>query len=163
MHESLQALQIEEEIAHAPKRPPKISTQQCAQHEQVEQIVEVPVPMMEEEVVHAPKIIAQTVEQAVEVPVPMMQEEVQLPKIITQTRVQHQHVEQTMGIPVPMTPVQQQEVEQTVIAQTRVQQHVEQIVEVPVSMIQDIVQSELLLVHMFESISVCLCWSCFSP
>ena len=35
---------------------------------------------------------------------PMMQEqEVQVPKIIMQTRVQHQHVEQTMEIPVPMT------------------------------------------------------------
>ena len=42
-------------------------------------------------------------------------------------------------------------------------QRVEQTVEVPVPMTQDMFHSELLMVHMFESISVCLCWSCFSP
>ena len=99
-----------------------------------------------------------------EVPIPMTQEEVvHVPKVITQTRVQQQHVEQTVEVPIPMT---QEEVVHVpkVITQTRVQQqHVEQTVEVPVPMTQDIVDSQLMLVsRMLESISVCLCWLCFN-
>ena len=78
--------------------------QQRVQHQQVEQLVEVPIPQIEEEIVHVPKIITQKrvqhqqVEQVVEVPVPMMEEEiVHVPKIITQTRQQQQHVEQDGG------------------------------------------------------------------
>ena len=72
----------------------QVVVQQRVQHRQVEQLVEVPIPQIEEEIVHVPKIITQQrvqheqVEQIVEVPVPMMEEEVvHVPKIITQTRV----------------------------------------------------------------------------
>ena len=76
-------------------------TQKRQMHQHVEQVVEVPVPMTQEEVVHVPKIMTQTrvmqqhVEQVVEVPIPMTQEEViHVPEIITQTRIVHQPVEQ---------------------------------------------------------------------
>ena len=79
-------------------------------HQQVEQTVEVPVPMTQEEVVQVPEARAcecqeevrcevsaqqrvqqQEVERLVEVPVPMMEEEiVHVPKIITQTHQQQQ-------------------------------------------------------------------------
>ena len=70
-------------------------------HQHVEQLVEVPVPMTQEEVVHVPEIVTQTrvqqqqVEQMVEVPIPMQQEEiVHVPEIVTQPRIVHQPVEQ---------------------------------------------------------------------
>ena len=62
----------------------QVVTQKRQTHQHVEQIVEVPVPMTQEEVVHVPKIITQTrvqqerVEQMIEVPIPMQQEEVGL-------------------------------------------------------------------------------------
>lgn len=56
---------------------PKIMTQSRVQHQHVEEVVEVPVPMQQEEVVH-------------------------VPKIITQTRVQQQQVVEEVEIPVPM-------------------------------------------------------------
>ena len=70
-------------------------------HQHVEQLVEVPVPMTQEEVVHVPEIITQTrvqqehVEQMIEVPIPMQQEEVvHVPEIVMQPRIVHQPVEQ---------------------------------------------------------------------
>ena len=79
----------------------QVMTQKRQMHQHVEQVVEVPVPMTQEEVVHVPKIMTQTrvmqqhVEQVVEVPIPMTQEEViHVPEIITQTRIVHQPVEQ---------------------------------------------------------------------
>ena len=56
---------------------PKVITQTRQNHIPVEQTVEIPVPMTEEEVV-------------------------EVPEIITQVRVQHQQVEQTIEVPVPM-------------------------------------------------------------
>ena len=68
------------EVELSPSR--QVVTQKRQTHQHVEQIVEVPVPMTQEEVVHVPKIITQTrvqqerVEQMIEVPIPMQQEEV---------------------------------------------------------------------------------------
>eukprot|EP00972_Heterocapsa_arctica_P089636 13219025-Heterocapsa_arctica.AAC.1 len=63
-------------------------------------VVEVPIPMIQEEIVHEPTIIQQerVIQQHVgmlgEVPVPMIQEEiVHVPTIIPQKRVIQQHVE----------------------------------------------------------------------
>ena len=71
---------------------------------------EVPVPMTQEENVHAPTIIQQDripqqqVEIPVVVPVPMTQEEsVHGPTISQQERIQQQHVEMVVEVPIPMT------------------------------------------------------------
>ena len=68
-------------------------TQTRVQQQHVDQTVEVPIPMTQEEVVHVPQVITHTrvqqqqVEQTVEVPIPMTQEEVvHVPKVVTQTR-----------------------------------------------------------------------------
>ena len=46
----------QEEVVHVPK----VITQTRVQQQQVEQTVEVPVPMTQEEVVHVPKVVTQT-------------------------------------------------------------------------------------------------------
>ena len=69
---------------------PRLSRRPGVRHQQVEQEVEIPVPMQEEEVVHVPKTVTQTrikhqqVEQSVEIPVHMTEEEVvHVPKVVT--------------------------------------------------------------------------------
>lgn len=55
-----------------------------------------------------------------------------IPKIMTQSRVQHQHVEEVVEVPVPMQQEEVVHVPKITTATRQVQQHVEQVVEVPV-------------------------------
>ena len=111
-------------------------------HQQdVEQVVEVPVPVTQEEFTHVHTIIPQDcihqqhVGQVVEVPVPMTQEEItHVQTTIQQDCVQPQHVEQVVEVPVPMTQVKCTHAQAFVQQDCIHQQHVEQVVEVPVPM-----------------------------
>ena len=134
----------------------------------VEQQVEIPVQMMQEQTVHVPKaglfsnLSSGSLGLEIIVPVRIIVNlilGVAVPVIITLIRVQsrvriigtmiylsqvmvqkrqtHQHVEQLVEVPVPMT---QEEVVHVpeIITQTRVQQeHVEQMIEVPIPMQQE--------------------------
>ena len=88
---------------------PKISQQERISQQSVEQIIEVPAPLIQQEMVRLPKITQAPrnhhieVEQVIEVPVPVHQEEiVHVPKVMQQARTQHVHVEQFIDVPVPM-------------------------------------------------------------
>ena len=73
-----------------------------------------------------------------DVPVPMMQEEiVHVPRIILQERVTQQHVEMVGGLPVPMTQGGTVHVPTNILQERITQRHIELVAEVPVPMIQE--------------------------
>jgi hypothetical protein len=118
---------------------PKIMMQQRVHQQQVEQVVEVPVPMTQEEVVHVPTVITQQraqhqhVEMEVQVPVPMTQEEVvHVPVVIPQERISHQHVEQVVEVHVPMTQEHVVHVPTVIQHERQHHFHVEEFVDIPV-------------------------------
>jgi hypothetical protein len=138
---AVKALEVLEEIKHMGVKP---SVQRVIQ-QQVKQIVDVPMPITQEEVVQVPTIIPQqrvmqqqveqmvkvpvpvTQEKIVEVPVPMTQDEVvQVLTVIPQQGVMQQQLEQVVAVPVPMTQEEIVQVPTFITQQCITQQRVEQ-------------------------------------
>ena len=89
-------------------------------------------------VVQKERLIQKIVEEIVEVPVEVVQEEiVHIPKTIMQTRFRHVHVEEFVDIPVPQEQIEIVEVPRLLQQERMVRKAVEQVVEVPVPFLEE--------------------------
>ena len=89
-------------------------------------------------VVQKERLIQKIVEEIVEVPVEVVQEEiVHIPKTVMQTRFRHVHVEEFVDIPVPQEQIEIVEVPRLLQQERMVRKAVEQVVEVPVPFLEE--------------------------
>ena len=89
-------------------------------------------------VVQKERLIQKIVEEVVEVPVEVVQEEiVHIPKTVMQTRFRHVHVEEFVDIPVPQEQIEIVEVPRLLQQERMVRRAVEQVVEVPVPFLEE--------------------------